>query len=166
MVDLLSCETAEDLFFHMDASKKSSCDIGAVFGCWWLFSHWEEGYIARCDPSIEYLELYGVVVAILTWGHLIQNKRIIIYCDNTAVVSMINNMTSSCQNCMFLLRVLVLNNLINNHRIQVKYVNMKINFLADSLSRLQFTRFWKLAPADMLKEPSKPSPLVWPASKI
>ena len=138
MVDLLSCETAEDLFFYTDASKKSSCWIGAVFRRQWLFSQWEEGYIAKFDPSIGYLELYGVVVTILTWGHLIQNKRIVIYCDNTAVVSMINNMTSSCQNCVFLLRDLELNNLINNYRVQVKFRNTKINFLTDSFSRLQF----------------------------
>ena len=167
MVDLNRFETSEDLFFYSDASRSTVLGVGAVFNTHWLFAQWEPDYIKNCEPSIEYLELYGVVAAVLTWGHLIRNKRIILYCDNTAVVGMINNMSSSCKNCMFLLRLLVLNNLVNNRRVFARYVDTKSNFLADSLSRLQFDRFRRLsAYRNMDEHPTKIASLVWPASKI
>ena len=166
MVDLNIFLKSEDMRFTTDASKREDFGIGAVFENHWLFGKWEENFIKMFDPSIEYLELFGIIAAILTWGHLIKNRRIVLYCDNTAVVGMINNMSSSCRNCMHLLRLLVLNNLINNRRVFAKYINTKANYLSDSLSRMQFSRFWRLAPEGMNPQPSKISPLVWPPSKV
>ena len=71
-------------------SANPNFGIGAVFEKRWLFAKWEKGYIKKFEPSIEYLELYGVIATLLTWGYLIKNCRIIIYSDNSAVVSMIN----------------------------------------------------------------------------
>ena len=129
----------------------------------------EEQYIEQYSPSIEYLELLGVTAALLTWGHLLKNIRIIVFCDNQAVVGMINKMTSSCRNCMYLLRLITLNNLIYNCRVFAKYISTTDNNLSDSLSRLQFGCFWRLVkeknipmnplPLDIL-------PLIWPASRI
>ena len=115
MVDLKK-ETfsAEQLNFYLDASANARLRFGAIFDNMWIFGQWEEEFIRTVKPSIEYLELVGVVSAVLTWGHLICNKRVIVFCDNISVVSMINTMTSSCCNCMYLLRLLILNNLVNN----------------------------------------------------
>ena len=79
---------------------------------------------------------------------------------------MVNNLASSCENCTRLLRLITLNNLINNRRVLTKYVCTKDNFLADSLSRFQYKHFWNLAPATMNKYPSVISPLVWPAIQL
>ena len=118
------------------------------------------------SPNIEYLELFALAAAVLTWGPLIKNKRVTIFCDNMAVVNMINNITSSCKNCLFLLRLLVLNNLVNNRRIYARHVRTEKNELADALSHLQFNRFWRLALSSMNKFPDNVSDLIWPASKI
>ena len=69
----------------------------------------------------------------LTWGDLLVNTRVVIFCDNQSVLEMVNNTTSICKNCMYLLRLLVLNNLRFNRRISVKYVKSADNILADSL---------------------------------
>ena len=116
---MLDCEemiVAEDLMFYSDAIANKRLGFGAVFNKHWLYSQWEPGYINTDlnEPSIEYLELYALTAALLTWGHLLKDMRIQVYCDNMAVVSMINNATSSCKNCMFLIRLIVLNNLVNN----------------------------------------------------
>ena len=168
MVDLNRFQTSVNLQFSSDASANPNLGMGAVFQHRWLFTKWEEGFIRKYDPSIEYLELYGVVAAILSWGHVqsLQNNRIVIYCDNSAVVCMLNNMASSCRNCMFLLRLLTLNNLINNRRIFARHISSEANFLSDSLSRLQFERFWRLAPPGMDRFPSTILTLVWPLLKI
>ena len=90
---------------HSDASKNVSLGFGATFQDKWLFGQWEPGYIQQNNPSIEYLELYALIAAILTWGEerALVNARIIIFCDNTAVVEMVNSLTVKCRNCMYLL---------------------------------------------------------------
>ena len=145
MVDLDKIVTAEELFFYTDASGKFDCGIGAIFDKSWFFGQWEPGFIRDKEPSIDYLELIGLTAALLTWGEEIKNKRVLIYCNNQAVVAMVNKMTSTCKNCMYLLRLIVLNNLIHNRRVFVQYVKSADNELADALSRIQLLRFWSVA---------------------
>ena len=89
-----------------------------------------------------------------------------IFCDNSAVVAMLNNMASSCHNCMYLLHLVTLNNLINNRRAFAQHSTSEDNFLSDSLSRMQFKKFHRLAPQGMDPEPTRISPMVWPPSHI
>ena len=166
MVDFNKFETSTELRFTSDASVNPLLGVGVVFDTHWLYTQWEYGYVNTFKPTTEYLELYGVVAAINTWGHLIQDRRIILFCDNTAVVAMINSMSSSCINCMYLLRLLTLNNLVNNRRVFAQYISSQDNFLSDSLSRLQIQRFFHLAPKNIDMHPTSISPLVWPVSKI
>ena len=158
--------SAEILNFYSDASANPKLGFGAIFNDRWICGKWEEEFNKINKPSIEYLELVGVVAAVLTWGHHLKNRRIIVFCDNSSEVSMINSMTSSCQNCMYLLRLLALNNLVHNRRTFAKHVLGIHNELSDSLIRFQFNRFWRLAPVPMNKTACYISPLVWPISKI
>ena len=57
-----------------------------------------------------------------------------LFCDNTSAVEMINNTTSSCQNCMVLIRILVLESLKSNVRVFAKYISSKANAYSDALS--------------------------------
>ena len=157
---------AQELNFFSDASANENLGFGAVFNEKWLFSQWEENFIKVKQPSIEYLELVGVVAAVLMWGSSLKNMHVIVLCDNTAVVAMVNSMTSSCKNCMYLLRLLTLNNLVHNRRVFTKHVAGIHNNLSDALSRLQFEHFWRLAPKGMSSEPSRVTPLIWPVSAI
>ena len=167
MVDLdKSTFYASQLNFVTDASANTQLGFGAVYNNMWLLAQWEPEFIRLHKPSIEYLELFALVAAIISWGDRLQNMRIIIFCNNQAIVSMINNLTSSCHRCMYLIRLLTLNNLVNSRRVFMQYIKSKDNELADALSRLQFCRFWSLAPPTMNWQPTCISPLVWPLSKL
>ena len=124
MVDVDSFTTSQELFFYSDASANPELGFGAVFDKKWMFGQWEPGFIETCRPSIEYLELFTLTTAVITWGmeDQMQNCRIQIFCDNNAVIAMVSRMTSLCPNCMFLIRLLVLNGLIANRRVFAKYV--------------------------------------------
>ena len=126
---------------------------------------WEPGYIRKCNPSIEYLELAALCIGIITWGQLLKNCRIIIFCDNQAVCSMVNNATSKCSNCMVLLWLLITDNLINNRRMSVWYVRSKDNILADALSHNHLDIFRKHS-KNMYEKPEKPTERIWPLSKL
>ena len=127
---------------------------------------WEVRYIKEYNLTIEYLELFAMVAALLTWGDELKHRRISLFCDNKPVVGMLNKLSSSCHNCLQLLRILTLNNLINDRRVFAVYVRSADNDLADSLSHLQFKHFWSLAPRTMDKNPSAISSLVRPTSRV
>ena len=166
MVDFSDMRQSSVLNFYSDASANPDLGVGAIYDTHWSYAKWETGFIQTCKPSIEYLELYGVAAALLTWSKLLQNRRVTIFCDNMAVVNMVNNCASSCKNCMFLLRLIMMDNLVRNHSVYASYVKSAKNDLADSLSRLQFQRFWNLAPVNMDRYPTKIAEEIWPISAI
>ena len=154
-VDLHLYSFARDLNFFTDASLNSQFGIGGIFGNRWIVQKWNPGFISKCNPSIEFLELYSLVAAVLTWSELITNCCIVIFCDNDAVKFMVNKMTSPCPKCMKLIRLLAFDGILQNHRLFVKFVSSKDNFLADSLSRMKFAKFWRDAPKTMNSRPDK-----------
>ena len=149
--------------------KNPKLGIGAICGSAWLFKQWDEQFMIKNNPSIEYLELYGVLAAVLSWIHLFRNKRIILHCDNSSVVEMINSTTSSCKNCMVLIRLLVFKSLIENVRIFARHVSGVKNYLSDSLSRMKIEKFHELAGKDGLCFNNLPTNIpedLWPMEKI
>ena len=66
---------------------------------------------------------------------------------------MVNAGVSRCANCIYLLRMLMLNNLVHHRRVFVQHVTSKNNFLADSLSRLKIQLFFKQGPRDVSPVP-------------
>ena len=166
-IDFESIEvTSKDLNFYTDASKNKKLGFGAVYRNHWTFRIWENGYIDKYNPSIEYLELYALCVRVFCWGKELQNTRVTIFCDNQAVVQMVNNTTLSCKNCMYLIRMLVLDNITYNRCLFAKYVKSSDNGLADALSRQEFSRFNRLAPLTMDRCLYPLPQQVWPASRI
>ena len=82
--------SAEELKFHTDAIKATHLGFGGVFNNSWLAGKWEENYIHSFNSSIEYLELYALVVTVVTRQKRLRNKRGIIFCGNKAVMYWIN----------------------------------------------------------------------------
>ena len=147
MIDLSTSKLDVDIGFYSDASHSEILGFGSILGDRWICSQWPPSFIRQCEPSIGYLELYALVLGIITWQDdcRLRDSRVQVHCDNMSVVHMINNITSSCKNCMFLLRKLILNGLLFNRRLTAKFVPTKENGVSDALSRLQFARFRKLA---------------------
>ena len=139
--------------------------MGCILDDNWLFAQWPKNFVNDCNPSIKYLELFALVVGVLTWQEKLTHKRFIIFCDNQAVVGMMNKLASSCKFCMKLIRLLVLNNLQFNRRITIKYVNTKRNETADALSHLDLKYFRRVAP-HMKPTPEEIDERIWPVTKL
>ena len=119
------------------------------------------------NPSIEFLKLFALAAGLLTWeteAELI-NTRVIVFCNNQAVIHMVNDMTSSCEKCMKLIRLMVLSGLRCNRRVTAKFVPSKSNGLTDALSRGQWKRFCVLGP-HMDATCNQINPDIWPIQKI
>ena len=143
-VDLNVFETSVTLNFYTDASMKYGC--GCYFNGLWIKMAWPQRFIYNCKPSIEFLELYALCVGVMSWTHLLENCRVVVFCDNISVRDMVNSTSSTCRKCMTLIRMLVLDGLVHNRRVFVKHVLGRSNILADSLSRDVMSTFWKFAP--------------------
>ena len=167
MVDFTEIRTAKQLAFTSDASAGERMGFGCIFNKKWIFGQWPENFIETQKPNIEYLELYAMCAGILTWQDedSLKNVRIEILCDNQGVVGMVNKISSSCPNCMHLLRIMVLNGLIHNRRIFMRYINTKKNILPDALSRMDIAKFRKYGP-QMNEFPDKIHEDIWPITKI
>ena len=157
--------TAEEIDMFSDASRNFSLGFGAYCGTEWCYGQWDEKFMIRNKPSIEFLELFGVVVAVLNWLKFFRNRRICLFCDNEAVVAMINSTASKCKRCMVLLRLVVLEGMVQSVRVSARYVSSKDNGKADALSRLDLKRFRRLD-SRMNAFPSKIPEEVWPLDKV
>ena len=160
---------AEEIDLYTDSSANPSLGFGGILGTRWFFGRWEYNFTTKTKPSIQYLELYAVCMAIFIWSDYFANFRLVLHCDNLAVCGMLNNTTSGCKHCMVLLRKLMVKCLHQNTRIWAKHVESSKNGLSDSLSRQQFKRFLKLAEEadkNMQTLPDKLSDELWPVSKI
>ena len=166
-VDYSVVMQADEIDFYTDASKNKFLGFGGYFGPHFMIQAWNPVFIEKCNPSITYLELFALTAAVLAWGYKFANRRVAIFCDNEGVVNILNHSSSDCKNCMVLVRILVLHQMIHNSRIYGKWVSTKKNGPADSLSRLRMDKFrWlkrkhKIDAASTLV-PSK----IWPIEKI
>ena len=159
--------TAEDITFYTDSSRNPYLGTGGFCQNSWFQQLWDPQFIINCDPSINYLELYGVTVGILLWIHRFKNKKVAIFCDNMSVVDMINSSSSTCRNWMILIRVIVLQGLIHNVRICAKHVPGILNQISDSLSRNKMLKFYRLTKKMQMDEYPTPVPEdLWPMTKI
>ena len=150
---------------YSDASGSLDKGFGAYCGTEWICHQWDREWMAIEKPSIEYLELYAVTVAVLTWIKNFKNSPIMLHCDNDSVCKMINKSTSGCKNCMVLIRLVVLECLRHNVDLSAEWVVTGDNGKADALSRLDMKRFWDLG------ENMNPYSLmipqdIWPVTKI
>ena len=102
-------------------------------------------YPKQKKTTIQYLELYALLAAVLAWTQLYKNKYIEIFCDNENACRAVNDLSTSCKNCMILIRILVLHCLTVNMVIKATYVKSAKNDLADSLSRGKLLLFQQLA---------------------
>ena len=166
-LDFSKTLVADEIDMYSDAS--GTIGFGAWCGNDWMYNLWDNKFIKKYKPSIEYLELFGVVAGVLTWIHRFKNMRVILFCDNETVVNMINLTTTSCRNCMVLIRILVLKGMIENVRIFCRHVAGKKNILADNLSRNRLDLFeanCRKQKRIMTIHATDVPDAIWPISKI
>ena len=131
-----------DIQFFTDSS--AGVGFGGFFANQWFQDCWR-GNVGQ-TLSIAWLEFFPILVAITLWGHLLKGKRIILRCDNKAVVAIINKQTSKCPKIMKMVRFFVLQCLKFNVTFYANHIPGKENNIADALSRFQMRRFRELAP--------------------
>ena len=85
--------------------------------------------------SINILEMLSIIICMKLWGSSFKGKRIQVYCDNTAVCSVINSGKSNCVVLQECLRELAFLSAVYECQIRTVYLDTKTNRIADHLSR-------------------------------
>jgi len=132
--------TSEVLKLYTDAS-------GFAYGGF-LGPHWFQGHFPTSwkDKNIAIKELLPIALATRLWGEELSNKKIIFFCDNTAVVAVINKMSTKDSELMSILRSLIVTTLQFNFLFVAKHISGKCNAIADCLSRWQVNQAREKAP--------------------
>ena len=118
---------------------------GAWWFPFWIAYHWDLNHMQQNNYSIDFLELYAVLVAVWVWMPYFTNKVPVVHSDNQSMVQALHNRFSSSPCMLILLRFLTLHCILNNIHIDSQYVPASLNQIIDLLSCFQLSRFCTLA---------------------
>lgn len=140
-----------------DASGHWGC--GAFSGSSWFQVQWNA---KSADYSIATKELIPIILAAIAWGKRWQGSTVQAWCDNAAVVAVINSRYSRDEQLMHLLRCLFFVEAKFQIQIVAEHIPGHQNVLADDLSRDRVSSFLSKAP-HMDPHPTTIPPEVIPA---
>ena len=125
--------SSETLELFTDAS---GFGFAGVLKGQWFQGQWPPSWLGL---NIAIKELYPIVLALYLWPGFLADKRLLVLCDNEAVVYVINSQTSKNKELMSLIRTMTVSLMRNNVVLRAKHVPGKKNIMADALSRFQDT---------------------------
>ena len=127
----------EDMQLFTDSAGGTG--FGAYFAGKWAYGSWPQSWVEQgIVDDITVLELFPLLVSLHTWGEHLRNKKILFRVDNFAVVHIVNSITLKSDRVMSILRAFTLQCLKLNIAVKAQHVSGCLNWVADSLSRLQF----------------------------
>ena len=160
----IPCLNPPQLEVFSDASANVTLGWGMWCGRKWMWGGWDETFFHVYHPSIDFLELYVVVIAVYAWSDIMANKHVIVHSDNTPTVAVINDKFAHSPNLMHLVRFLALHCMLNNITLTVVYIPGSDNTRSDALSCFQLHKFHQLHPeAD--PHPSQCPSFLYPLSE-
>lgn len=151
---LLSPKWLANSTLQLFTDSSGSIGYGAYFQKLWFQGRWTP---SNQGMSIQWKELFPIVLAAATWGRRWSTKRILFLCDNESVVAILRSGTSHSPEIMVLVRSLHLCAAKYQFMHSAKHIPGISNPIADALSRFKMQEFRRLAPdADPL--PTIPTP--------
>ncbi|XP_054843457.1 uncharacterized protein LOC129335043 [Eublepharis macularius] len=132
---------------QVTSDASGSTGFGVYFRGHWCAEQWPAEWAGQgLTRDLTFLEFFPILVAVCLWGKDLANHSVHFWCDNMAVVQVVNSLSSKSRRVMRLVRVFTLQCLRLNILFRAKHVPGVSNCIADALSRLQMARFRQLAP--------------------
>jgi hypothetical protein len=128
-------------------SDASDVAIGGMYGTKWLILPFKGQFEVLRHMSIAWRELYAVVTVLATFASSLRGKRILINCDNQAIVHVLQTGTSKNNAIMNLVRTMFYICAHFSLECSAIHVRGTLNQAADALSRLDIARFHRLCPS-------------------
>ena len=120
-----------------------ACDeaAGGYFEGDWFYYNWSKDWPLARSFHINEKEVLAVVIAANRWAHFWENKRVIIYSDNSVTVAAINKGSSKNATIMKSLRYMFWLSVTFNFQLSACFIPGIFNTIADSASRLHTAGF-------------------------
>ena len=149
-----------------DASAKSTLGWGIFMPSknWWSYGQWQKDYIEVMQPSIDFLEMYAVLIFLVTQQKQLANHKIHFRLDNMLTIEALSNLSSCSPHLILLIRVIALTCLLNNIRFTISHIKGKFNTEADNLFCLKLDHFLQQVPNVKELQYLNPQGPVWPLS--
>ena len=148
--------SSDDLSLFTDAA--ASLGVGGVYGSSW-FSHSWPDHLKHIE-DINYLELYGIIIAFELWGHHFRNRQIKVFTDSEVICNLWRSHAVRDTNILRLMRFLYFKALSYNCNILLVHIPGHHNVIADRLSRLQVSRMLREFPG-MDRHPTLVPSHIW-----
>ena len=132
MMGVLNHSASSTVELYTDASGSWGCGAFWLTTGRWIQCQWPQHWITR---NISVKEMFPIVLAMAIWGKLCSHQRILVYCDNMAVVEITITKTSRDKEIMHLLRCLHFFTAIFDMDLKVLHIECKSNAIADAISR-------------------------------
>ena len=132
--------------FRLSSDASGGLGFGVVFGNEWISENWDWVDKRERIHNIAILELVPIVIACLTWGRRWNRSRVIIDCDNMAVVESAKTFLPKDSHLCKLFRVLASLTIEHSFEIRLVHIAGKDNTDADNLSRMNISDFVKRYP--------------------
>ena len=143
----LDWNTNETLNLYTDSAGSPDLGCATVFGVNWVYFPWPKCLRGTTFfDDITVLELVPILLAFSVWWEFLRTKKLILYVDNQALVSILNKKSSRSKLVMHLIRPLVILCMLNSIQYKAVHIQGSSNEMADSLSRCQWERFKQVAP--------------------
>ena len=133
--------TSPSMALYTDAS--GTLGWGAYWAGHWIQARWLPDQIGR---DITCKELFAIAFAENTWGHHWPRKKLLVHCDDQAVVDIWKKGTTDHQQIMALVRMLYFCAARHYIHVVITHIDGTTSCIAAALSCFQVQRFHKLAP--------------------
>ena len=154
-----------EINFYLDT--RGNIGMGPLCNKAWMYMAWDQEYLESHKATIQYWEMFALLAAVLSWIEQFENQCVTIFCDNQNVCNMVNDHSTSCKNCMVLVRIFLLHCLTKNVQVTVEYIECHNNDLADALLRGQIQYFkYKTRNRKMNVHPTPVPELLLPMEKL
>ena len=129
--------------FQLFTDAAAATGYGAFFKGHWIAHRWTP---AQEQLSLTWKELFPIAIACRVWGPSWSQKKLLVHCDNAAVVDIMASGTCRDRHVMALVRDIFFSAAKGDFVIFVQHISGVDNSIADSLSRLKVQRFRQLVP--------------------
>ena len=85
-------------------------------------------------------EMLNILIALRVWGKRWQDSRVVIWCDNRAVVDLLGGNRTRDGELGALLREILMEQVLFNIQLTIKHVRGESNPIADALSRVHMSK--------------------------
>ena len=150
------------------ADAAGSVQLG--WGAWlphtshWMYGQWESEVFDTLNLSIDFLELYALLVAVVMWAPFLMDQFVLFRSNKTQAVYALIDKASSSDDMMLLSHYITLFCMTHLIKIFAKHIKHTNNEFCDLLSQFKFQEFNATKPENKRDFPSISDSQIYPLS--